>query len=296
MKKKILLLISLVLLTVQGWATPIDSLDTQSSGSGLFKLNGKDLIDASALSNGLEQKKKFDVLDSYAPWPLNIFIASIDIIQTNDVSFCNIPVGASVTKEFELSSEDITQVAENLRKMHNLIRSINHAQAIAEGYSDSDSVFIPYAASVKIRVKISPTNAIPGDNIIDGITADRDSLYKEMFSLDNDLINPVEIRNGKSKIINLTFRPSVAGKHEYEFVFSYEFFDQEGNNFFSLVKYVPIIQPCGLSQDMASAVKGTITTDKSQISFLNAPVGQTQTEHLTVTGKNLSFDLNLLRC
>lgn len=285
MKKKILLLISLVLLTVQGWATPVELLDFPTSGNGFSKWNGVNLTDISSFSNGLEQKKKFDVLDSYAPWPLNVVIASIDIIQTNDLSFCNIPVGASVTKEFELSSDDITQVAENFRKIHNLICSIDKALG--------DSVRVPYAASVKISVKISPTNAIPGGNIIDGCTADLSSLYQEMFSLDHDLINPAEIRNGKSKIINLTYKPSVAGVHEYKFVFSYELFDIEGNNIPCLVQSVPIIQPCGLSQDMASAVKGMITTDKSQISFLNAPFGETQTEHLTVTGKNLTGPLTL---
>lgn len=285
MKSKFILLITLVLLAVQGWATPVYSLDATSSGRGFSKWNGVNLTDISSFSNGFEQKKKFDVLDSYAPWPLNIFIASIDIIQTNDLSLCNIPVGASVTKEFELSSEDVSQVAENLRKLHNLFSSIDKVLG--------DSVRVPYAASVKISVKISPTNAIPGGNIIDGCTADLSTLYQEMFSLDNDLINPVDIRNGKSKKINLTYKPSVAGEHEYKFVFSYELFDIEGNNIPCLVQSVPIIQPCGLSKDMASAVEATITTDKSHISFMNAPVGQTQTEHLTVTGKNLTGPLTL---
>lgn len=53
MKQKILLLISLVLLAVQGWASPVDSLDTQSSGNCLLGLNG-----VSAQSSGFETKKK----------------------------------------------------------------------------------------------------------------------------------------------------------------------------------------------------------------------------------------------
>ena len=53
MKKKILLLISLVLLAVQGWATPVDSLDTQSSGSDLTKnWNGVELTNGVVLPNG----------------------------------------------------------------------------------------------------------------------------------------------------------------------------------------------------------------------------------------------------
>ena len=115
-----------------------------------------------------------------------------------------------------------------------------------------------------------------------------------MFSLDldNDLINPYEISNGRSKIINLTYKPSAAGKHEYKFVFSYEFFDENGKNISSFVQLVPIIQDCGLSRDLASAVEPTITISESSLEFGNVIKGKTRSKSFTVNGR-LASDLTL---
>ena len=67
----------------------------------------------------------------------------------------------------------------------------------------------PRVYFTKIKVKISPTNILPGGNIIDGITADLNPLYEEIFSWDNDLINPQDISNGNSTIINLTYNSQI---------------------------------------------------------------------------------------
>ena len=53
MKQKLLLMMALVLLAVQGWATPVDSLGMPSTGNSLTRLNG-----ASSLSNGIKKEKK----------------------------------------------------------------------------------------------------------------------------------------------------------------------------------------------------------------------------------------------
>lgn len=288
MKTKILLFVSLVLLAVQGWAMPMNSLTTYATGL-IPNGDGFDATQTTVnLANNLIQTsqnsinpKKGDVLGDAGGTGFPIvdnLVSTIDIIHVNkSVTFHNVPVGASVTKEFEVSSDNAYRVAEEYRKIHNLLRE------------DTD----PYIAYAKIKVKISPSNIIPGGNLIDGLIGYLSQRYKRIFSLDTDLLDPLDLCDGK--IIKLTYKPDKEREDNYKFVLSYKFYDQNGDVVPTLFNLAPIIQVSGLARDMASAVDGHIITSEKLLSFSNLTVGKgkSETRSIHVTGINLSGPLKL---
>ena len=192
MRRKILLFISLVLLAVQGWATPVDSLEAHKlsnlvngkllglnlSEGGIQKFNGANLTKVDhnkGIVNGDIGKAIIDFLKGAIPV---IEIEEVD----NSVNFNEVTVGTSATKRFKVrAKENIT----NYRYLLNY-----------------DYLFLRLA-----DYEITNVSEL-GDvaNLIDA----------EMFSTDPTLISLSDI-DGEWRVITVTYTPTEEGRHGFVF-------------------------------------------------------------------------------
>lgn len=188
------------------------------------------------------------------------------------VSFRDVTVGTSVTKEFEIK-------AENLHKAANLIKSFINFNLEKMG----SNFRIDH---VEVKLKIAKTNFVPG-GAPDAITE-----IISPFSVSPNSFWPWDIDDEKTKI-NVTFSPTIAGEYEYKIVAIYEYYDKDNRCITDLLGLTPIEQTSSTNMKTASAVERTITVDPTSHDFGTVEIGEKPTQTFSVTGTNLTGEMTL---
>lgn len=275
MKKKILLLISLVLLTVQGWASPVDSLKTH-----LTRLDS------------IQQCHKFERLDSLIPFdgfvrpgfnpddfieidddhktrnPVAVVFQILDLInqyqpfiyfdeiEDESESFVGVTVGTSATKKYRVYGDNVSG-ANILNRLLEILDAFN------------------VVAGIKFDLLERNTDEVI--NVSDEIIVEPDYLRLSDF------------RNGKENIITITYSPTTERAHAFSCIGRYDL--SFTNGLWNLVDYalLPVINMFGI--EAASAVDRNIVTSERLLSFSDQTVGKSKTLPVHVTGKNLSGPL-----
>ena len=97
------------------------------------------------------------------------------------------------------------------------------------------------------------------------------------------------------KIITVTYKPTAAGTHGFNFVHTYDVNWLRLIDFPDIVDYFIVPTPIPLAPYWGTAEVRTITTDVTSLTFLNAPINETTTKKFKVTGNNLTGPLTLQR-
>ena len=267
MKTKFFLFILLSLFAIQGWASPVDSLETHNPGNLIHgELSGLNLSDGLNKLNGLDGISMIDqtkgAVTAEIPWKeiLEFLLANIPVVFVEDVtpnvSFVGTTVGTSVTKTFKVWASNL------------------YGLGIFE--------------YIKIRPKFSYSN---GSTIMPGSPGSFPVMHyydAEMFTVEPEFIRTSDLRGGTEQYITVTYKPIEAGEYSVNLnVYKTSDMSNDAPEY-PLITWKPTVTILN-----ASAVERTITTDKSSISFYNASIGETRTEHFTVTGNNTTGSLNL---
>ena len=217
MKQKILLFVSLVLLAVQGWALPVDSLTT-----GTFSLanihNSAIWTDVSSTTidqtNSIFQNSVNP--NTYSPDDyvavdntgtrggagiagivkeivefIEDHLPQIHIYETNESNpFYNVTVGNSATKTFQVYGDNLNNL-------------------IVEEFNNRLS---QYGVKLKLQFVLLAWDPIT-ESTIDPILIPQSNV----FSVNPNIIRPVDLVNGKEETLTVTFKPTCAGIYKFSF-------------------------------------------------------------------------------
>ena len=271
MKKKLFLFISLVLLAVQGWASPVDSL-IQSSGNDLPKLwNGVKKTDRVVISGSVNDHNYFigqishpvvELIKELLTHGPIVYLRPADENETFDdvnEAFNDVVVGATVTKTFEVvcpMDEDFKTLLEEV-EYH--IGTLNIKWNLLEyGVNQEQGIYAPW------------------------------SKESDMFSVSPDLL-PLSQINGKR--ITITYKPTAAGVHRFTIVHTYDLRFLNLIDAPDLIDYFVLPTPVSISF-YGTAVAPTLTISESSLEFGNVIKGETRSKSFTVNGR-LASDLTL---
>lgn len=244
MKTKILLFVSLVLLAVQGWAMPVDSLVNQLPSGSLTELDRVALINASAPSNGFKNGEK-DLDTKLQPRSRSIDTKGTDSFLWNDRRR-----GEYMYFSFDRQNTEAllgTDTVLYLTAHTGLIKSPLYIKLL----NDNGGVF-DFQDEI-----IYPDQLTPMDTI-DQVWHWGDSQWC-------------------GKRMRIGFRPTSVGDYTATF--------QINNS--SSVLYVTL-----LITVVDNCNEHVILVSSKDLSFY-CEIGSTDTEHLTVTARNLSDPLKL---
>lgn len=255
MKTKILLLSFIALFCLQGWASPVDSLKTQLFGISNNKLKAVELTELSALQN-----------------TSNVFN------------------GKGSTTLNGIKDEALPFVKEILERIIPVIWFKEVDENVTfEGTTVGTTI------TKKYQVWGHNTNSIFFDKIKIFLYDNNNQFPCGVFSIDKEYLDASSIdldEGGHRDTLTVSYSPTEVGEHSYRLVFR-----AVANDRFKYDTSIGAYYTCMTLPDKAdingSAVERTITTNESSLSFFNAPIGETSTEHFTVYGINLTGPLNL---
>lgn len=276
MKKRILLLFYLVLLAVQGWAAPVDSLKTHLTRlDSVSQWHSFERLDTLIPFDGFVRPgfnpNDFVILDGTQSEGVSItsilegIVMTIDFEEVDETeTFYDVPVGTSVTKRYKVKGS-------NLSFAQNLIRD---------------------AFGFKVKIKL----VLIDDIIPQGHNAEGLLYQSDAFSVSPDKLLPDEIEGAWYQPITVTYTPKEAGHHIFRFKAMFDFYLPNWTPVFPdwLQNVPPILNLGGtVSYEYGTAVDRNIITSERLLSFSDQTVGKSKTLPVHVTGKNLSGPLKV---
>lgn len=249
MKTKLLLFMLLSLFAVQGWASPVDSLETPNPGNFIHgKLSGLNLCNGFNKLNGLDglsvvDRTKGPVVAEDIPWWLGLLLGQVPIIHISEVNsnenFIDVPVGSIATKKYEIWGVH-TYLFDN----------------------------------IKLELCIKPQSAPP--------------IYSDMFTVDKTSFRGSDIdmgEGGHRETITITYKPTAVGTHKTKLDFGAIVIDTASQAVGLVVdcQEWPPLKFCISGNAVARHFKTS-----GALSFNDQTVGLADKQYIHVSGSNLN--------
>ena len=265
MKKKLFLFISLVLLAVQGWTSPVDPLilssgnDHPNRWNGVDKVNLVDFLGSVNNHNYFIGQSSHPVIELILEILTNGPIVYLRPVDENE-TFDDVVVGATATKTFEVVCPMSEEFGTLLEEGEYHLASLNIKWNLLEaGVNQEQGIYAPWSKEA------------------------------DMFSVSPASL-PLSHINGKR--ITITYKPTAAGVHGFTIVHTYDL------KFLNLIDAPDwfdyfFVLPTPVSVPFyGTAVAPTLTISESSLEFGNVLKGETRSKSFTVNGR-LASDLTL---